>query len=408
MAIETTSTLTASIRARYFDKYLESAGIARVYDQIAVPYTDVGEDEGKTMAELMAGSSIVVPFLSDMTPGTTVISETEDVVPQILRDADASVTPTSRAEALQWSENLDIQAYTNYGERRYKAVGKNMMETVELLAQAAATKGSWVERTAARAALDAGEATHLATDSLFRKFQAKMLAMNVPGFRTADGQANTFAAIMHPYSFHDICEGGNVDAIGIYQDMGIHLNFEMGKIGPFRLVVSPFAKVFGGAGMDNATAVADTLNGAVKALDKTLITVGDVSANVAKGEWWTIGTEETGNDHFANNERIKPVSAVTYTITFIGEGENGGLRFDHASGVAVRNADSVYTIVFAGPESLVKVYATDVGEYGMTVGPKKTGRVDQWASLGWKFYGQYGRPTEHRLLRHESATSYEA
>lgn len=408
MAIETTSTLTNSIRARYLNKYLESAGLARLYDQISVPYTALDAAEGKTMAELMAGSSVVVPFLSDMTPGTSVISQTADVTPQVLRDATASVTPTSRGEALQWSENLDIQAYTNYGERRFMAVGKNMMESVDLLAQAVSTQGSWVERTVARLSLDAGTATHRATDAIFRKFQAKMLAMNVPGFRDENGDDKTFAAIMHPYSFHDISESGNVDSIGLYQMAGIHLNQELGKVGPFRLVVSPFAKVFGAAGLDNGTDVDTTLSAAADALDKTFVTAGDVSANVAVGEWWTIGTEETGDTHYPTNERVKPVSAVTTTITFIGEGENGGFRFDHASGVGVRNADSVYTIVFAGPQSLVKLFATDVGQYGMTVGPKKSGILDQFASLGWKYYGQYGRLTEHRVLRHESSTSYEA
>ena len=41
---------------------------------------------------------------------------------------------------------------------------------------------------------------------------------------------------MDPYVFHDIREGGNVDSIGLYQDKGIHLNFELGQVGPFRLL----------------------------------------------------------------------------------------------------------------------------------------------------------------------------
>ena len=103
------------------------------------------------------------------------------------------------------------------------------------------------------------------------------------------------------------------------------------------------------------------------------------------------------------------LTASTTTIsTFIGEGENGGLRFAHASGAAVRNADSVYSIVFGGPSSLVKLFAPEIGEFGQVVGPKKEGLLDQWASVGWKFYGGYARLTDNRVLRGEFSTSYEA
>jgi hypothetical protein len=282
------------------------------------------------------------------------------------------------------------------------------MESIELRAQAAACQGSWVERTAARASLDAGTASHRASDSLFRKFHALMLSLKIPGFVTDDGQANTWAAIMHPFAYHDIAESGNVDSIGLYQDAGIHLNFELGKIGPFRLVVSPFAKVFGGAGADNATDVATTLNGAQNPLATTFVTAGDVSANVAVGLRWTVGTEETTGTFYPTNEQVKPLSASTVTITFLGEGENGGFRFAHATGAAVRNADSVYPIVFGGPSSLVKVFDPSTGEFGKTIGPKTDGLLDQWASIGWKWYGQYSRLTENRVLRQECSTSYEA
>jgi len=188
--------------------------------------------------------------------------------------------------------------------------------------------------------------------------------------------------------------------------MGIHLNFELGKIGPFRLIVSPWAKVFGAAGADNASAVATTLGAAADPLDLT-ITVS-ANTNIAAGQWLTIGTEETANTHYAGNERVKVASVSGTTITIIGEGPNGGLRFAHASGVAVRNADSVFTIMYGGPASLAKLYATEIGEYGQVVGPKRTGNLDQFVTLGWKFYGGYGRIAENRILRGEYSVSAEA
>ena len=397
MAIQTTSNLSNSIRVQYIEDYLEAAMAERVYDQIALPV-------GKDMAELKRGSSVQVDFLSDMSPGVTAISETTDITPQTLRDATASITPTSRGEALQASELLMIQAYTNYGKKMYEKVGKNMMESIDLLACAAATQGSLVNRVTARASLDAATATHKASDSAFSDAQSELLSLKVPGFKVEGGQV--WAAIMHPYVFHDIREGGNVDSIGLYQDQGIHLNWELGKIGNFRLVVSPWAKVFGGAGDDNTSSASTTLADAADALDTTILVSS--ASNLSSGLWLTIGTEETANTHYSTNERVKYVSASGTIITIVGEGPNGGLRFDHASGVAVRNADSVYTIVFGGPGSLAKLYANEVGEFGQTVGPDRSGLLDQFVSLGWKFYGGYGRMSESYVLRGEYSCSREA
>ncbi len=105
---------------------------------------------------------------------------------------------------------------------------------------------------------------------------------------------------------------------------------------------------------------------------------------------------------------MKYISRSTNTVTIIGEGASGGLRFDHASGAVVNNNDSVYTIVIGGPDSLAKVYAPEVGEYGQIVGPKKDGILDQWDTLGWKWYGGYGRLRENGLVRLEVSVSNEA
>ena len=406
MGIETTSTLTNSIRDVYKGRYLVGVGRNRLYDQLAVPYTELGAD-GKSMKELMQSTNIYIPFLSDMTPGTTAISEHQDITPQTLRDTTASINWSSRGEALQWSEKLEIAVYTDYTAQAYEKVGANAMESIEILAEAAACQGTWVEYESSISARDTVTDTCVATDAIFRQYHAKFLSLKVPGFINEAGEANTWSAIMHPYVFHDISEGGNVNDIGIYQDKGIHLNFELGQLGPFRLVVSPWAKVFGGAGNDFGTNVATTLGSAANALATTIVTADDVSANIAQGELWTIGTEETANTFYPTNERVKVLSASTTTLTIIGEGPNGGLRFDHAAGAAVRNAYSVYTVVFGGPQSLVKVYADDVGEYGKVGDPKVSGLLDQFNTLGWKYYGGYGRIAENRLMRFECGTSYE-
>ncbi len=388
--VQITGNLTNSKWAKYLPDYIRAAMFNRVYDALSKP---VGAD----MSNLYRGSSIVLNFLSDLDPAVTAIPETADVTPVSFRDATASITPTSRYNAIQVSELLMNSASTNYAQERYQALGKNMMESVDLLAQAQATQGTIVRRTAARASLDAGTAADRLTATAFSNANADLQTFKVPGW-TGDGTPKWFA-IMHPYAFADLRADTTITAIAEYQKASILLAYELGELGPFKLVVTPWAKTFWGAGAANGTAVETTLNGAVKALDTSVVVAS--ASNIAVGQRILIGTHETGNTHYPTNEVVTVTSVVSTTIGVAGEGANGGLRFDHATGVAFSNDDSVGTVVFGGPESLMKVYDPQVGEFGEVVGPKKEGLLDQFESLGWKWYGNYARPIETRIIRQE-------
>ena len=404
MAIQTAAAasgavaLSASIRTRYKNDYEQAAELVRLYDQISYP---VGQD----MSRLARGSSVTIPFISDMQPGTSAISETVDITPQTLTDTTTTLTPTSRAEALQASELLMLQAYTDYGAERYRAVGKNMMETVDVLARDVSCKGDLVIRGAARASLDAGTSGHRADDALFTEASTLMSTLKCPGFPVKGGAA--WAAILHPAAYHDVREGGTVIEIAKYQMAKIILNFELGSIGPFRLVVSPWAKVFGAAGAANADPIDTTLSSIGHAL-ATHIHAASHTHMDNTDQYFTIGTAETGSTHYPKNEIVRFISHVTSICTIVGEASNGGLRFLQASGTAVSNADNVYTIVMGGPKSLAKVYQPSVGPFGKTVGPKLDGIVDQFVTLGWKFYGQYGIIAQNRILRAEVSASAQA
>lgn len=400
--MQDTSNLSSSIRTKYANKYIEAADYSRVYDRYAAP---IGK-EGVEQASFLA-NAVQVNFLSDMAIGTSTVSEAIDVVPQSLREATATISPTSRWGALQWSELIDLKAYTNYGEQRMKLLGKNQAETVDLLAQAQALQGGFLQRAAARNSLDAGTTGHRLTDTVFSIIDAKLQSAKCPAY--VDGSRSMYFATMHPYAFHDIRLGGNVVSVAQYQDKGIILNFELGQVGPFKLIVTPWAKVFWGAGAANASAIETTLAASATAnlaLAKT-IEVADAT-NIDQGDSLLVGTHETGNTHYETNERVVVQSVSGTTITIIGEGANGGLRFDHAVGEAVSNDDSVFPVVFGGPASLAKLYDSGVGEYGTIVGPKLDGIVDQFATVGWKWYGNYGRWVESWLIRGEFASSLEA
>jgi N4-gp56 family major capsid protein len=406
MGIQTVTTsgsgvaLSNAVRARYIADYIEGAMVERFYDQFASPIA-------KDMSRVAEGSSVVVNFLSDMAPGTTAISEVTDITPQTLVDATATLTPTSRGEGLKASEELMLKEYTGYGGKMFKRIGSNMMESVDILARDAATQGSFVMRNAAsRALLDAGATGHRADDAIFLEMSGVLQNMKVPGVKDPKNGSMNWISAMHPHVFHDILQSGNVVSIAQYQSQSILFNHELGSLSGFRLVVSPWAKVFMGAGADNAKVV-DTVNAnAISPLD-LVFTISNTSS-VEIGEYLNVGTEETGNTHYASNEQVKYVSDSAKVVTIIGSGANGGFRYAHDAGVSIRNADSVYPIISGGPESLAKVYQPDIGVFGQIVGPRRRGSLDQWIEIGWKWHGGYGRLRENGLLRYEVSVSAEA
>jgi hypothetical protein len=65
----------------------------------------------------------------------------------------------------------------------------------------------------------------------------------------------------------------------------------------------------------------------------------------------------------------------------------------------------VFPIVFGGPSSLAKMYAEDIGEFGQMVGPKKDGLLDQFGSIGWKWYGGYDVHVDDSRMTREQANA---
>lgn len=397
--MQITSNLTNARWAKYLPEYIRAAKFARVYDALSKP---VGAD----MANLYRSSSIVLNFLSDLEPGVSAIPENADVSPVSFRDATASITPTSRYNAIEVSELLMNSSGTNYAQERFELLGKNMMESVDLLAQAAATQGTLVSRTAARASLDAGTAADRLTALAFINATADLQTFKVPGWEDPMSKQPKWFAIMHPYAFADLRDDSDITAISQYQNASILLRYELGELGPFKLVVTPWAKVFWAGGAANGSAIETTLNGAVNALATSVVVAS--ATNIDVGDRVMIGSHETGNTHYPTNEIVTVTSVASTTIGVAGEGANGGLRFDHATGAAVSNDDSVAAVVFGGPESLMKAYDPIVGEYGEVVGPKKEGILDQFLTLGWKWYGAYARPIENRIIRREVSLSRDA
>lgn len=397
--IITTSVLSNGVGTRYTTEYIKGARGMRLYDQFFMPVGVMGLEGRRGM-----GTTYTFNFASGMTPGTVAVSEITDIIPQILREASSTMSTTSRAEALKWSELLDLSTYLPIVATRSEVLGRNMMETVEGQAYRAALGGTFVDRAAARASLDAGTVGHNFTEAAIYKVGAKLADMRCPMY--VDNFGGSWMSLYHTDLGYDLVHGGNLINVAIYQDKGLLFNGEVGRVGKFRCVESPYAKVFYGAGAANASSAATTLNdAAANALD-TSVTVASAT-NISAGRHLTIGTIETSTTYYDTNESVTYASGTT-TPVIIGSGENGGLRFDHANGETVNNSDNVYPAAYGSPQSGVKAYADAIGEFGTMVGPKFDGLADQWQYIAWKWYGGYGRHAENRILRGEYSSSLDA
>lgn len=407
MAVDQTSTLSNSLRTQYVEDYIRGGMRRRFYDIIAQPIDERSEAAGKaqTMADLKKSGTVQVEFISDMAVGTTPLSEVQDIVPQILADATATVTTDMFGDAIQTSQKAMIQRYTNYGASRSEKVGLNMMEVVDFKAQEQALAGSLYYRYIARAKLDAGTTAHRASNSIFSNVAARLSHFNCPGWE-GESQPTSWVALTDHFVMNDIVTSGNVVNVAEYQNGSIVLQNELGRLNSFKLVPSGWAKILYGAGT-LASTVNTTLSSAAARLDKTIV-LGSTT-NVAAGQWLNVITgAETSTTFYPENERVKVDSISGTTVTIVGEGSNGGLRFAHAAGATVTDKDSVHLITFGGPSSLAKVYAPEIGEFGEMVGPLKQGLAHQWDSLAWKWYGGYGLLSENWLYRAEVSVSEEA
>jgi N4-gp56 family major capsid protein len=395
--ITTTTQLSDSLRAQYESDYVEAALPIRTYDQIAEPLPG-----DLSMADITKGSSVVVPFLSDLAPSDTAISQTVDIDPVTFEDTTTSISPTSRANYVKTSEQLMNQAYTNFGSAYYKRVGENMMESVDLIAKDVAIGCSLVRYGShgSRSTLDAGTADDLLTMGMFAYAGTVLNTMRAPMFDTLTGTKGV--AIVHPFAWADFCQADTKwIAAAEYQDKSMILNWEAGEVLGFKVIVSPYAKVLWGAGVANASAIATTTTAASKALDKVIYAT--VNTDMHVGDHIMIGTIESSTTFYGTNEYATIISVSSLTIGVVGMGHNGGLRYAHASGATISNADNVAAVIFAGKGSLKKIYDTNTGEFGTVVGPYLDGAVRQWANLGWKWRGNYGRISESWLLRQECA-----
>jgi hypothetical protein len=415
MAIQQSTTgATAGNLTRYETEYRKHLQDTMTYDQFATENFATFEPRGTTVQ--IAWATKMQPR-----PTTAVGNETSDFDPQTIRDVTRSMSRIYMHDGAKWHELVSLKSSLDPVGELMKAVKQNAKESIDALARRVATEGSLVlygdNTHSSRITLDLG--TPGDNMSIDRFVEVKSM---LGSWQRDDG----LMVVMDDFTYSDLltASSGVLTSRQAYTEEAARIvyNYELATLSDIKIVVSPYAKAFYGAGADNASAVATTV--AASVTTPTANTAGSQiievasATNISGSKWLTIGTVQTSTESDATilTEIVRVVgigtgitvngSAVTgataTSVLIVGKGPGGGLLYDHSVGAAVENGDTVHASIFGTSKSLA-VDHFKYSRYGTLVPKFEDGNAKQWTTLSWKYYGNYGRFDESRLVRVETS-----
>lgn len=417
MAIQTSTLATAGNLTRYEREYRQWFRDKATYDQFATENKSTFEPRGGT---------IQISWANKLLPRPTgaLGSQTSDYDPQTLTDTTRTMSRVYMLDGVKLHELVGKRSSLDPQAEIRKAVKQLGMEMIDALARRAATEGDLVTygdmTHSTRITLDLGTAGDRMNLDRFTEVKTVMGAWQ---------QDRGLFVIMDDFAFQDLLTTSSGVLVNrqAYTEEGKKMiyNWELATLADIKIIVSPFAKAFYGAGADNASAVATTLAASVTTptaniAGSQIIEVASAS-NISGSKWLTLGTVQTGAESDANIQtEIVRVSAVGTGITIngsavtgatatsvkiVGKGPGGGLLYTHATGDAVENGDTVHCCVFGTTESLAVDYDPEWSRYGKYVEPFRDGNGMQWETHTVKYDGNYGRYDESGLFRVEVSAS---
>ena len=399
---QSTTGATGGNLTRYETQYRDAVMAERTYDQLASKMNSTFEPRGSTVS--VAWASKLVPR-----PTTATGVEYADFDPQTFRDVTRTVSLLWIADGWKAHELVRLKSSLNPMEYGAQMVGQLAMETIDALARQVATQGNLViygdGTHTTRATLDLGTpGDHFNLDRF----------TEVKSMLGAWGRGDGLMCIATDYQYADLISQNStiLTTRQGYTEEGKDMlyNYQLAKLAGVNIIVSPWAKRFYAAGAANASAVSTTIAASVGSNNSnqagaTTIEVA-ASTNISGTKWLTIGTAQTSteSDTTIKTEIVRVASISSTTVTIVGGGPGGGLIYDHAVGEAVSNADTVHCAVFGSPQSLA-VEFQEYGRYGQLVPKFEDGNAKQWQTMSFKYFGNYGRLDESRLVRVETSSN---
>lgn len=367
-----------------------------------------------------AGQTVRLRFLPRLPIKTDTINEKADITPRSVGDEKVDVTINEYGDAVQITKFAEIVTKGDLRSETSRRVAEQMVASLDRLAGRQYYEGNtFVFRAngvANRSDLDSTNdimADSGVGTSFLERGSTALRSSRTPGFREDSTGVEFYSTVIHPVLRPDMVEtAGYLPALQYQNGRDELFNGELGDIRGLRIMVSEQGKVYPGAG--NTAQSATTLNGAVTEGATSIIVTS--ATGFAVGDIITIGTLEDGStvtsETSANTTEsvlITAVNGTTLTVAGLGYASSGidtpGLRYDHANAESVVEADTVAAIPIFGPQSVMKAYATEVGEFGMA---KVTGPFDvleRFLNIAWYAVMGWNATTGLWTARLEVATS---
>jgi N4-gp56 family major capsid protein len=398
MAASGTAQLANEVKPLYDGEFYMQVQNQVYWDQFA---------DLRMMMNGQRGSQFIWPIAESLAPNTANLDELADVTPALMTVNQQTITLYEYGGAVEVTKLAVATSYADvYKEAAYMN-GYNMAESVDLIVRATFGQGARVvyqNGKASRAALDGFNTAASRISGTF----LQRLAIFGRGWKMPVYEDGTLCTVIHPFLHYDLQTDADIKLLSQYQQGDILFNGEVAYWGGLRIIVAPDAKAFYGAGAAATSPVNTTLTASTQPGASTITVASATNINV--GSWIAIAdTIETGNTWYDTNELalVTSVSGTTIGVAAFdpGPGNNGGLRYAHASGVTVTNNCSVFPIVIIGPNSVTKVASSFTGPFGESVVTGPFDRLGRFLTFGWYLIAGWGRTREAWLFRGECGSS---
>jgi len=357
------------------------------------------------------GISQNFPIIESLQPNPVVLDELIDVAPQQMRGSEVVVTLSEYGNCIEVTKFLVATAYADVYKQAAYINGYNLAESYDYIARAVFGQGSrvWFQNKHTARNQYAGQT--VTADQMTIRFIELLSLVAARSAKMPLYEDGAVATALHPFVFYDLMQdttNGGLRTMSQYSHPELLFNGELAYWGGLRMIVTANAKGFWGAGAAVASPVATTLSAAANPGD-TSITVASAT-NITVGSWLAIqDATEPGNTWSDSNELFMVTGVAGSVITGFaldpGPGDAAGLRFAHASGAAVNNANSVYPVPVFGPNSVTKAASDWTGPYGETVVTGPFDRLGRFLTFGWYGIEGYSRTRNAWLFRGEVGAS---
>jgi N4-gp56 family major capsid protein len=356
------------------------------------------------------GGTFDWPVFGRLNPSTTALTEGVDITPKSFKDYNITLSPREYGDVVSYTNLAQFKSRVDLQKEVADMISMARVQSQDMIVRQAiygilpggATRPTQTihsDGSAVMTALDAATAGDLPTWAFFTQLASQARSR---GIMPRDG--TNFFTIIHPLMSYELKQTNEWKNIGYYQVPGnIYMAGEVGMFGGFRIIESPQAKIYWGAGYTHATSVATTVKASypINAGDTTFRATS--AANIAAGVYLTVGTAETETAAPGTNlEQIYVTAAVSdtdlVTIQGVGDGTNLGFRYAHAAGEAVTRNCNVGAIPVIGKNSLLGAHGSSCGRFGIPKFKEGLDLLDRIFYTGWYWYGGVTRVERNLIL----------